>query len=133
MNRKMISKHLMLLFNEVRNNQGVMSYIISKHLMLLFNSTYLDMIKTLLRFQNISCYCLTGSIHIHCLHALGISKHLMLLFNCQNTLHFHHFFSFQNISCYCLTGMEWKPTKQIVEFQNISCYCLTYKKADRTA
>ena len=107
----MISKHLMLLFNEVRNNQGVMSYIISKHLMLLFNYPL----------------CLNVDSPII------ISKHLMLLFNCQNTLHFHHFFSFQNISCYCLTGMEWKPTKQIVEFQNISCYCLTYKKADRTA
>ena len=57
-----ISKHLMLLFNNYAIVHFFQNNNISKHLMLLFN---LDILKTFNDpdlFQNISCYCLTGSM-----------------------------------------------------------------------
>ena len=93
--------------------------------MLLFNdSTYVRKASTT-GFQNISCYCLTGSeeyaieeldafqnISCYCLtkrYAFNysislISKHLMLLFNNYSIPAKTLRHIFQNISCYCLTN-----------------------------
>ena len=57
----------------------------------------------LIRFQNISCYCLT---YKKCTNANSLSI-------------------FQNISCYCLTDQTDKAISKLNLFQNISCYCLT--------
>ena len=57
---KLISKHLMLLFNWEQVADRLNIKVISKHLMLLFNIT--SIVKKIVfdRFQNISCYCLTN-------------------------------------------------------------------------
>ena len=48
--------------------------------MLLFNGEKLDSLGEIFKFQNISCYCLTGRTTVE-KRAIEISKHLMLLFN----------------------------------------------------
>ena len=75
-----ISKHLMLLFNVNTFCPLSVSFYISKHLMLLFNAGAFGVKPNQIKFQNISCYCLTGKY-------VGSS--------------WSH--EFQNISCYCLT------------------------------
>ena len=71
--------------------------------MLLFNRPSLIIIRSIMTFQNISCYCLT---HFHVVHEIvnHISKHLMLLFNDYVVGHLRYGHIFQNISCYCLTN-----------------------------
>ena len=136
----------MLLFNKIRSLRDSSLGLISKHLMLLFNQAYIHLLLYFFQFQNISCYCLSyvaaGSCWSNC-----ISKHLMLLFNCISTFfrtifctiskHLMLLFNktrnsygkkesgFQNISCYCLTLLLVLHNTLHCLFQNISCYCLT--------
>ena len=75
-------------------------------------------------FQNISCYCLSGSITKNAA-GIEISKHLMLLFISLLPSVRITILQFQNISCYCLS-LPWLVLLEIVvAFQNISCYCLS--------
>ena len=92
----------MLLFNAFINSHDQTYIVISKHLMLLFNKKDRYHETDCIKFQNISCYCLTQSCDLYC---------------CRKT--------FQNISCYCLTKTVAKTTEKTTAFQNISCYCLT--------
>ena len=61
---KWISKHLMLLFNFHQSFVPVVPLHISKHLMLLFNLNSSDDFTDTIKFQNISCYCLTLFINL---------------------------------------------------------------------
>ena len=67
-----------LTYRLIRFHQRI---LISKHLMLLFNDMACNRINCGYWFQNISCYCLTFSTHMLLLSRFCISKHLMLLFN----------------------------------------------------
>ena len=103
--RNIISKHLMLLFNFVKNGtvnwfdefQNISCYCLTKLLV--------DFLLLVFLFQNISCYCLT-------LWFQGNPGSSAL---------------FQNISCYCLTMQSAQQKIAANLFQNISCYCLTKK------
>ena len=97
-----ISKHLMLLFIEIKRGLCRKKIFISKHLMLLF--IHIDIMQ-----KNPNCI---------------ISKHLMLLFIVSATVTFPPPNAFQNISCYCLSNREILFRAKKV-FQNISCYCLS--------
>ena len=79
-----ISKHLMLLFNVNTFCPLSVSFYISKHLMLLFNAGAFGVKPNQIKFQNISCYCLTIKVTVEDKKAIA----------------------FQNISCYCLT-LSW--------------------------
>ena len=59
-----ISKHLMLLFNEISPAVSNSFNSISKHLMLLFNQVTNKFDVPVVSFQNISCYCLTKTYTI---------------------------------------------------------------------
>ena len=61
---RIISKHLMLLFNPSENYRSL-AMGISKHLMLLFNIKTVLTVFTISPFQNISCYCLTQTRSKH--------------------------------------------------------------------
>ena len=98
-----------------------------------------------IKFQYISCYCLSASDRCHCT-IFEISIHLMLLFILVqlpvvlsltnfNTSHVTVYrngtyysipkLRFQYISCYCLSRVyDWSIPITIL-FQYISCYCLS--------
>ena len=61
------------------------------------------MITKMMRFQYISCYCLS---QVPCQETARscISIHLMLLFIKSQKIFFFNHFPFQYISCYCLSG-----------------------------
>ena len=79
-----ISKHLMLLF--IGFCAPLMNPIIfiSKHLMLLFIDGVVRDTLGVVKFQNISCYCLSR----------------------REVLEYMELIAFQNISCYCLSETE---------------------------
>ena len=122
---RIISKHLMLLFiiyTAVFRQllwHFKTSHVIVYLLMGVLHSGYI-------RFQNISCYCLSVllsirlplhlyfktshvivyQISVFCKMFLRlISKHLMLLFIFARSFRTYLFPRFQNISCYCLSTM----------------------------
>ena len=145
---RFISKHPMLLFNELCSWDNwscvIFQNILCYCLTIIGNVACLQ----LQVFQNILCYCLTLSplppagvplISKHPMLLFNqdgtgvagtvtiISKHPMLLFNL--TLIWGRFKcgKFQNILCYCLTALCDTLGNLFLWFQNILCYCLTVK------
>ena len=82
------------------------------------------MITKMMRFQYISCYCLS---QVPCQETARscISIHLMLLFIKSQKIFFFNHFPFQYISCYCLSFLSPNHLPCIILFQYISCYCLS--------
>ena len=93
----------MLLFNIFGVCRSFLIFVISKHPMLLFNNRPASLVKKLLGFQNILCYCLTVEEY-----AKSVGKSV-----------------FQTILCYCLTCLSYVCREAVLKFQNILCYCLT--------
>ena len=98
-------------------------YFISKHLMLLFIKYNEYSVMGANKFQNISCYCLSGQFRKISRYDF-ISKHLMLLFIdiLFLLLATSFYFKTSHVIVYPpgqTDGMRWKI------FQNISCYCLS--------
>ena len=120
--------------------------LISIHLMLLFIAKTKENRNVVIRFQYISCYCLSlffapfmyllhsfQYISCYCL-SLSVS---ILAFVCGNfnTSHVTVYRAgvkgisnnsiFQYISCYCLSYTDEEEIKTKHWFQYISCYCLS--------
>ena len=77
-----------------------------------------------MRFQNISCYCLSMRQHTF--------KMVFMYFKTSHVIVYQFMFCdtfyfslFQNISCYCLSIRLVEENIYLLEFQNISCYCLS--------
>ena len=121
----------MLLFNHRSSKRNTCISTISKHLMLLFNWGRILKALQEVRFQNISCYCLTTDAERE-----FVRVDLFQNISCYCLTHLFpmcsfNFFQFQNISCYCLTTFRASKQGQQKLFQNISCYCLT-KRSEAT-
>ena len=92
--------------------------------MLLFIITTHFLLSPSIRFQYISCYCLSGRKENKSTNS-KISIHLMLLFIGHNSQIKRFFLLFQYISCYCLSITSSSRFTIFVSFQYISCYCLS--------
>ena len=90
--------------------QVLVQELISIHLMLLFISDIPNSSAMYVRFQYISCYCLSCRLHSNIVANVFISIHLMLLFIYDNSNRYLWFYIFQYISCYCLSDDddEWE-------------------------
>ena len=119
-----ISKHLMLLFIHIDIMQKNPNCIISKHLMLLFIVSATVTFPPPNAFQNISCYCLSGTAlrwHDRTL----ISKHLMLLFICHISLEANMADTISKHLMLLFIHRYQEQSGSREQFQNISCYCLS--------
>ena len=135
----------MLLFIRVVQAKKAWYNYISIHLMLLFIFLFFQQRYQHLKFQYISCYCL--SLYVRSIWQKKlISIHLMLLFIKKTGLPRSPIPRFQYISCYCLSRLYSccqpslphfntshvtvypRPLSRIPHktiFQYISCYCLS--------
>ena len=114
--------------------------------MLLFIRQCIHLVTYLIKFQYISCYCLS-QLQTMKGYQVHISIHLMLLFialfyytiiltynfNTSHVTVYHNgdgnangVHIFQYISCYCLSKWTEKKRKYLYKFQYISCYCLSW-------
>ena len=135
----------MLLFIRTKQTFWKENKTISIHLMLLFITTHYHFPIYIVKFQYISCYCLSLTA-IPRMISSSISIHLMLLFIARADEKLREIMEFQYISCYCLSRrisciciLQWNFNTSHVtvyhpvypepdlsaEFQYISCYCLS--------
>ena len=119
----------MLLFIQLPSTLSDSSSVISIHLMLLFIKDYKHLSYRRIRFQYISCYCLSlfycSLSAVHC-----ISIHLMLLFilayPCADS---HHCSISIHLMLLFIKALIEKGWVSMI-FQYISCYCLSVRCAD---
>ena len=98
---------------------------ISKHLMLLFIPQELSNERTLIRFQNISCYCLSPKKPVRWQKECNFKTSHVIVYRVLGCTDSCCTSVFQNISCYCLSVAEQQLEQKRQAFQNISCYCLS--------
>ena len=119
-----ISKHLMLLFiggeayNKIHDSDFKTSYVI----VYLAHISPLNLLET---FQNILCYCLSGTAVSTVTKTAIFQNILCYCLSIQEAIDKSYNRVFQNILCYCLSVQSNNIVKISDGFQNILCYCLS--------